>query len=114
MYDQIVNCLNNGSKSFCQKRAKQHKFRPGWNEYVSELHVEAKEAFKNWVLSGKARHGPESEQKKHANTKFKYAVRFIRRNEALNVVNKVRYLGHIIRNDLRDDDDVVSFMFKEQ
>lgn len=81
MYDNIVNCLNNISKSFCKKKAKQHNLRPGWNEYVSELHREAREAFKNWVLSGKARHGPECEHKKHTNARFKYAVHFIKRNE---------------------------------
>lgn len=48
---------------------------------MSELHLEAREAFKNWVLSGKARHGPECEHKKHTNARFKYAVRFIKRNE---------------------------------
>ena len=29
---------------------------------------------------------------------------FFMANQALNVVNKVRYLGHIFRNDLCDDD----------
>ena len=31
---------------------------------------------------------------------------FFMANQALNVVNKGRYLGHIIRNDLCDNDDV--------
>lgn len=29
MYDTIVNCLNSGSKSFCQKRPKQQMSDPG-------------------------------------------------------------------------------------
>ena len=80
MYDTIVNCLVNDSKCFRQKKVK-HNIRPGWNEYVRELHAEAKEAFSNWVTSGKVRHGPECERKKIANARFKYAVRFIKRNE---------------------------------
>lgn len=47
---------------------------PGWNEYVRELHAEAKEAFSSWVTSGKARHGPVCERKKLANARFKYAT----------------------------------------
>ena len=74
--EKIVNCLIRSGKLFCNNSCKQHNVRPGWNEYVSELHAEAKEAFKTWVLSGKARHGPECERKKQANARFKYAVRF--------------------------------------
>ena len=76
-----MNCLIRSGKLFCNNSCKQHNVRPGWNEYVSELHAEAKEAFKTWVLSGKARHGPECERKKQANARFKYAVRFIKRNK---------------------------------
>lgn len=53
----------------------------GWNEYVRELHTEAKEAFSSWVTSGKARHGPVCERKKLANARFKHAARFIKTNE---------------------------------
>ena len=81
MYDFIVSCLNKASKPFWQRRAKWHHFRSGWNEYVDELHQQAREAFKNWVISGKPRHGPECETKKQAVTRFKYALRFIKRNE---------------------------------
>jgi len=81
MYDAIVDCLDTASRPFYRKRVKNDHFRAGWNEYVSELHLQAREAFKNWVLTGKARYGPEFEQKKLTNAKFKYAVRFIKRNE---------------------------------
>ncbi len=81
MYEKIVNCLISSGKRFCNNRCKQHNVRPGWNEYVAERHAEAKDAFKTWVLSGRARHGPDVERKKQANARFKYAVRFIKRNE---------------------------------
>lgn len=81
MYETIVKCrVTHDSKLFCQKRIK-HNIRPGWNEYVHELYTEAKEAFNSWVTSRKARHGPECKIKKTANARFKYAVRFIKRNE---------------------------------
>ncbi len=67
---------------FNKEELKSDLFRAGWNEYVFELHLEARDAFKNWVLTGKARYGPELEKKKLANAKFNYAVRFIKRNEA--------------------------------
>ena len=47
MYYDIVNCLHNSSSAFCQKRVRQYNLRPELNEYVSELHSEAKEAFRN-------------------------------------------------------------------
>lgn len=52
MYEKIVNCLNNHSKYFTKGKRKQN-IRPGWNEYVYELHTEAKEAVHSWVLAGK-------------------------------------------------------------
>lgn len=64
MYDEIVYCLNNASRPFCQKLVKSDNFRAGWNEYVSESHLEARDAFKNWVLRGKTRYGPEFEKNK--------------------------------------------------
>ena len=66
--------------------------KPGWNDHVRELHVAAKEAFKSWVLSGKPRHGPECTLKKIANARFKYALRFITRNEQAMRANQWRML----------------------
>ena len=60
---------------------KQHIVRPGWIDYVHEVHMEAKYAFRRWVLAGKPRHGPVCEHKVRTNARFKYAVRFIKRNE---------------------------------
>ena len=56
---------------------------------MSELHVQAKEAFWSWVSSGKARYGPEFEQTIKANARFKYAVRFIKRNEQMMRANSM-------------------------
>ena len=55
--------------------------KPGWNEHVAGLHAEARRAFKAWIVSGRDRQGPLFEQKKRANAHFKYALRYIIRNE---------------------------------
>lgn len=81
MYDEIVKCLNNASRPYYKKVAKNDYLRAGWNDYVSELHSEAREAFQNWVLTGKARFGPEYERKKQKHAKFKYAVRFYKKKK---------------------------------
>ncbi len=47
MYDEIVKCLNNASRPYYKKVAKNDYLRAGWNDYVSELHLEAREALKN-------------------------------------------------------------------
>ena len=56
---------------------------------MSELYAEAKEAFQSWVLAGKVRHGPEFEQRKKTNAKFKYAIRYIKKNEQMMRANSM-------------------------
>lgn len=76
-----MSCLINSGKSLCNNKCKQQNVRPGWNDHVADLHVEAKNAFKAWVIAGRPRHGPECERKKLGNARFKYALRFIKRHE---------------------------------
>ena len=49
IYDQIVNCLVDGSEPLRRKVVKQHIVRPGWNDYVHEVHME--DASRRWVLA---------------------------------------------------------------
>ena len=77
MYDNIVKALLASSRPL-YKTHRLYKVKPGWNDYVEEIHAEARKAFKAWVESGRHKHGPLFEYKKHANAKFKYALRFIR------------------------------------
>ena len=51
------------------------------NNDLCAIYMEANDAFRRWVLAGKPRHGPVCEHKVRANARFKYAVRFIKRNE---------------------------------
>ena len=83
MYDNVVSALYDGGKPF-QKHNTQNKksnIEPGWNKLVAMYHTEACEAYKLWDVAGKSRQGPELEYKKLANARFKYAVRFISKNQ---------------------------------
>ena len=81
MYDSIVESLLISSRPFYKHKSNVYHAKPGWNDYVKELHAEARRAFKAWVESGRHKHGPIFEHKKRANANFKYALRFIKRNE---------------------------------
>ena len=75
--------LYDGGKPFYNlyKQNKKSNIRPAWNEHVAMHHTEAPKAYKLWVIAGKPRQGPELQHKKLSKARFKYAVRFISRNE---------------------------------
>ena len=81
LYDSIVESLLTSSKPLCRHKTAVYKGKPGWNEYVKELHAEARSAFLAWAESGRQKCGPVFEYKKKAKAEFKYALRFIKRNE---------------------------------
>jgi len=81
LYDSIVETLNIASRHFYKPQRKAYTIKPGWNEHVSELHAIARSAFKDWIESGRNRQGPLFEAKKRANANFKYALRYIKKNE---------------------------------
>lgn len=84
LYDNIVESLLTSSRSL--HKTKMYNSKPGWNEYVKEFHVEARKDFKAWVESGRHKYGPFFESKKRVNAHFKYALRFIKRNENTNEI----------------------------
>lgn len=81
LYEAIVESLSISSRPLYKPRKNLCIAKPGWKEYVEELHVEARNAFKKWAESGKSRHGPLFEIKKSTNARFKCALRYIKRNE---------------------------------
>jgi len=82
MYDDVVAALFEGGKPLQKhRRNRAYNIKPGWNGHVAPYHTEAREAYKLWALAGRPRHGPELENKKLANARYKYVVRFISRNE---------------------------------
>ena len=48
---------------------------------MAEFYAEAREATKSWAMAGKPRQGPIFEYKMSTNSKYKYAIRFISKNE---------------------------------
>ena len=54
---------------------------PGWNDYVSEKHILAREAFEDWVYCGKPRQGAEFFLMRKYRASFKLALRYCRQNE---------------------------------
>ena len=99
LYENIVKCLIIDGKHFIQDK-KKRKLRPGWNEYVAELHSEAKEALRNWVAAGKVKYGPEFQHKKATNARFKYAVRYVKINEQMMKSNSMARKLH--QNDVQE------------
>ena len=95
MYDNVVSALYDGGKPFYKTDTQNKKIniRPGWNEHVAMYHTEAREAYKLWDMAGKPKQSPELQHTKLANARFKYAVRFISKNEqlmrAVSMANKI-------------------------
>ena len=81
LYEAIVESLDISSRPLYKHRTKKCNAKPGWKDHVEELHAEARNAFKVWAASGKSRQGPLFEHKKCTNARFKYALRYIKRNE---------------------------------
>ena len=65
LYDNIVDCLLMSSQHLY--KTKTFKVNRGWNEYVEEIHAEARRAFKVWAESGRPKYGPTFEYMKRAN-----------------------------------------------
>lgn len=80
MYEDIVKVLLESGESLQKVKAKK-KGKPGWNAHVAEFFTKARQASQEWILAGKPRHGPVYEQKRVTNAQYKYAIRFITKNE---------------------------------
>ena len=81
MYDSIVRALHEAGRPIQTRSRKAHTVKPGWKEFVSEHHEEAKLAHKAWIIAGRPRQGPDLEHKRRTSARYKYAVRFVSRHE---------------------------------
>ena len=81
MYNHIVEALLEASKSLVTQSRKSKNISPGWNKYVASHHAEANKAHRAWVMAGRPRQGPELDFKKKMNAKYKYALRYISKQE---------------------------------
>lgn len=79
VFDVLVNC---GEEIVSHSRNKNYVARPGWSDYVSELYDLSRELRKQWLVSGKPRFGSLHERYVKSKARFKYALRYIKRNES--------------------------------
>lgn len=78
-YSAVLQCLSTAADSL--PRRVTNYSRPGWNAHVDELHSSARDAFLDWRSFGSNRQGPLYDRMKTSRAQFKYALRFIKRNE---------------------------------
>ena len=62
---------------------KSYNFVPGWNKYVKEHHLHARDALWWWNLNKKPRYGLIYEAMRTTVAQFKYALRFVKSRKIL-------------------------------
>ena len=82
MYEGTVNALIKGSESVFKAKGKNNFNMPGWNDYVADLYESSREARSLWLNQGKPNRGPIYELHVNTKRKVKYAINFIKKNEA--------------------------------
>ena len=55
--------------------------RPGWSDYVDELHQSARECFLLWRDTGKPRQGQIVDLMQQSRARFKYAIRAVKQKQ---------------------------------
>ena len=79
-YEYTLNCLIISSKNLINDTRK-YTHKPGWSDYVSDLYEFSRETYSIWVENGKPRQGPIHSIYTQSKRRFKYALRFIKKNE---------------------------------
>ena len=81
-YKSIVEALQHASDTtLCSEVSCAFTSQPGWSDYVADYYNASREAFLVWVANGKPKHGYQFDTMKIARARFKYALRFVKRNE---------------------------------
>ena len=82
-YEQTMRSLIEASDTvFSNPSAYKGTVKPGWSDYVAELYNAHKEVARLWRNAGKPRNGDLFELRRVSKARYKYALRFIKRNEA--------------------------------
>jgi exonuclease III len=100
LYCEIVDCLHEASESLSKISNKRtYKVIPGWNDYVNESHLAARDAFVMWNSAGKPRFGPVFDIMKRSRAIFKYSLRYCKRQENQNradaLANKMKEKDYV-------------------
>lgn len=80
-YTNICDKLKIASGEIFKTKKTSHHNRPGWSEYVAELYNTSKNCLSAWIDAGKPRSGRIYDYYIRSRAKFKYGLRFIKRNE---------------------------------
>lgn len=101
LYSDIINSLTDAVKLsipvFKNNNGNVNNQVPGWNDYVEEHHVIARDGFHLWDLIGRPRQGVIYENMKQTRARFKYALRYCKKQEECILADK-------LANDLSDKD----------
>ena len=80
-YSGITDSLTEASAHLNKKSTNNYTHRPGWTEYVSELYDYSKTCRQIWLDSNVPRQGIIHENYVKSRARFKYAMKFISKNE---------------------------------
>ena len=84
-YENLISSIKSAdTEAFANERnGRRDKAynRPGWSDYVDELHQSARECFLLWRDTGKPRQGQIFDLMQHSRARFKYAIRAIKQRE---------------------------------
>ena len=80
-YNNILESLKEADTHLSSPKNDNYTQKPGWTEYVSELYNYSKSCYRNWREANEPRHGSIHEQYVKSKARFKFALRFISRNE---------------------------------
>ena len=81
-YEQTMRSLIQASDTVFSNDAYKGTTKTGWSAYVAELYNAHKDVARLWCNAGKPRNGDVFELRRVSKTRYKYALRFIKRNEA--------------------------------
>ena len=80
-YNSILDSLIKAGTHLTCLRDENYVQKPGWTEYVSELYDYSKTCRQEWRDANEPRNGSINDKYIRSRAKFKYALRFISRNE---------------------------------
>ena len=81
-YRNIIDALLSSGSYIFEYTRNNNRVIPGWNDYVKELHQQARNSFLLWRENGSPRNGPLALLMRRTRAHFKRALRICSANEA--------------------------------
>ena len=82
VFGGITDAMLKASEAVFKNDNRNNFNMPGWNDYVSDIYESSREARSLWLSHGKPNRGPVYELHVNTKKKVKYAINFIKKNEA--------------------------------